>query len=127
MERSTIIRRSVLRFVAGCFLIFCFTGCTGYEIQTLGNELSEVQGKVATVAEAVGKQTYGPDETLNLLKALQAGTVASSPFNPYALPIGAGLTGIIAMLEALRRKEKDGRKYAEHELNNNNNKENHGS
>lgn len=101
--------------------LFFMTGCTGYEIEQFDAELSEVQGKVASVAEAVGKQTYGPDETLNLLKALQVGNTASAPFNPYALPIGVGLTGLITVLEALRRKEKGSRKYAEHELRNGNN------
>ena len=121
MKRESQFRKYVrVVFLSMIGLLF-MTGCTGYQIESLGDELSQVQGKVASVAEAVGKQTYGPDETLNLLKALQAGNVASSPFNPYALPIGAGLTGLIAMLEALRRKEKGSRKYAEHELRNGNN------
>jgi len=116
-QQRTYIRTVLLSIIGLLFM----TGCTGYQIESLGNELNEVQGKVASVASAVGKQTYGPDETLNLLKALQAGNVASTPFNPYALPIGVGLTGIITMLEALRRKEKGSRKHAEYELRNGNN------
>ena len=121
MKWSTIIRRSVLRFVVGCFLVGCFAGCSAYEMQGLQTELNTVQSKVADVAQAIGKATYDDDETLNLLRALQAGNAASAPVNPFALPIGAGLAGIIALLEALRRKEKDQRKYAEHELRNGNN------
>lgn len=121
MKRQSQFRRYLTIVFLSMISLLLMTGCTGSEIQTLGTELSEVQGKVASVAEAVGKETYGPDETLNLIKAIQAGNTASAPFNPYALPIGAGLTGIIAMLEALRRKEKGERKYAEHELRNGNN------
>jgi len=120
MERKITVKKLVCLFVMSIVFLFCMTGCTGSQLRNVEQELSEVQGKVASVASAVGKQTYGPDETLNLLKALQAGNVASAPFNPYALPIGVGLTGLITVLEALRRKEKGGRKYAEHELKNGN-------
>ena len=120
MKRESQFRKYVRVVLLSLIGLLFMTGCTGYQIESLGTELSEVQGKVASVADAIGKQTYGPDETLNLLKALQAGNVASTPFNPYALPVGIGLSGIIAMLEALRRKEKGGRKYAEQEIKNGN-------
>jgi len=63
--------------------------------------------------------TYDPDPVIDILKDLQTANTTSAPLNPLAVPIGAGLTGIIAMLEALRRVERGKRKYAEHELNNN--------
>lgn len=66
---------------------------------------------------------YDSDPVIDILKDLQTTNATSAPLNPLAVPIGAGLTGIIAMLEALRRMEKGKRKYAEHELNNN--KKNH--
>lgn len=94
-------------------------GCMEPDQRELLNEVDQVQSKVADIALAVGEVDYQNDETMDILKALQAGTAASAPFNPYALPIGAGLAGIIAMLEALRRKERGGRQYAEHELNSN--------
>lgn len=121
MKCELKIRKLVCLFVLSIAFLLCMTGCTASEIREVRQELTEVQGKVASVATAVGRQTYGPDETLNLLKALQSGNTASAPFNPYALPIGIGLTGIITMLEALRRKEKGGRKHAEQELKNGNN------
>ncbi len=62
---------------------------------------------------------YDSDPVIDILKDLQTTNATSAPLNPFAVPIGAGLTGIIAMLEALRRVEKGKRKYAEHELNNN--------
>lgn len=121
MTPKITVKKLVCMFVLSVVFLFCMTGCTESELRNVKAELTEVQGKVASVASAVGDQTYGPDETLNLLKALQAGNTASTPFNPYALPIGVGLTGIITLLEVLRRREKGGRKYAEHELRNGNN------
>jgi len=115
-----MIRKMIQVLLLSIVFLFCMTGCTAYQLRDVGQELTEVQGKVASVAAAVGRETYGPDETLNLLKVLQVGNTASTPFNPYALPIGVALTGVITMLEALRRKEKGGRKYAEHELKNGN-------
>lgn len=56
----------------------------------------------------------GPvDALLETITALTIANTASSPVNPYATPIGVGLAGVIAMLEALRRKEKAARKFAE--------------
>jgi len=101
-------------------LFFAASGCQKAEILKLTAEVNKVADDVAVVTVAVDKTTYGPDETLNLLRALQSGNAASVPFNPYALPIGAGLSGIIAVLEALRRKERGGRKYAEYKLTNGN-------
>lgn len=114
------MKKLIYTFILSVLFLFCMTGCSALEIRDYGQELTEVQSKVASVAAAVGRETYGPSETLNLLKALRAGNTASFPFNPYALPIGIGLTGIITMLEALRRKEKGGRKHAEQELKNGN-------
>ena len=111
-------KKVIVLFVFSIVFSLFMSGCTDNQIRNVERELFEVQSKVASVASAVGRQTYGADETINLLKALQAGNTASAPFNPYALPIGIGLTGLITMLEALRRKEKGGRKYAEHELKN---------
>ncbi len=118
MLQKLTTKKVIMLFVLFLLFLHLTAGCNEYQIRNVERELTEVQGKVASVASAIGNQTYGPDETLNLLKALQSGNVASAPFNPYALPIGIGLTGIITMLEALRRKEKGGRKYAEYELKN---------
>lgn len=125
MERKITVKKSIMLLVLSIVFLFCMAGCNSYQLRSVERELTEVQGKVASVAAAVGREIYGPDETLNLLKALQAGNIASTPFNPYALPVGIGLTGIITLLEALRRKEKGGRKYAEHELKNGNGNNGH--
>lgn len=50
---------------------------------------------------------------IETIEALTVANTASSPVNPFALPIGIGLAGLTAMLEALRRKERSARKFAE--------------
>ena len=115
----------ILTLICACLLFV--TGCNEAEMRRYYNDYSLVQSKVETIAQSISNIEYGSDETINLLRVLQTANAASSPFNPLALPIGAGLTGLIALLESLRRVEKGKRKYAEHELNNNNQKGNHGS
>jgi len=120
------LRQSVCVFILFCCVIVLSAGCQTEQILDIAGEVNQVQSQVADIAQAIGQASYNDNETLNLLHALQAGNAASAPFNPYVLPIGAGLSGVIAVLEALRRKERGGRKYAEHELKNNN-KGNHGA
>ena len=60
------------------------------------------------------------DSLLDTVDGLVVANTASAPVNPYATPINIGLAGIVAILEALRRKERSGRKHAEQELNGNN-------
>lgn len=50
---------------------------------------------------------------VDTVTALTVANSASTPVNPYSAPIGIGLAGVIAMLEALRRKERSARKFAE--------------
>lgn len=59
------------------------------------------------------------DTLLGTINTLATANVVSAPVNPFAVPIGIGLSGLIGILEALRRKEKSGRKHAEQELNGN--------
>lgn len=121
--------RKMIQTVFVSVLLVCMTilstGCSEAEIRHITGEINTVQSQVATIADAIGQAAYDDDETLNLLRAIRAGNTASTPFNPYALPIGAGLSGVIALLESLRRHEKGKRKWAEHELNNGRNS-NHG-
>ena len=71
---------------------------------------------------------FGPewlDAMIEVAKGFAIANAASTAVNPYAFPIRVGLAGVITTLEALIRKEKSGRKQAEHELNvNGNNKKN---
>lgn len=67
---------------------------------------------------------FGPewlDSMIEIAKALSFANMSSAPVNPFVLPIGVGFAGLTAVLEALRRKEKSGRKHAEHVLNTNGN------
>jgi len=59
------------------------------------------------------------DALIDATASLTIANTASIPVNPYAVPVGVGLAGITAMLEALRRKERAGRKHAENRLNGN--------
>lgn len=108
----------VFALVVLCVILFLMSGCQGQQMYDIADEVNTVNSQVAAIAQAVGQASYNDNEMLNLLYAAQAGNAASAPFNPYVIPIGAGLSGVIGVLEALRRKEKDGRKYAEHELRN---------
>lgn len=123
---KTHLRKPVCILALVCMALLFVGGCNEAAMRDFNREVTLVHSKVAEVAGALSNIEYGPDETINLLKVLQAGNAASTPINPFALPIGVGLTGLIAMLESLRRVEKGKRKYAEHKLNNNNNKDNHG-
>jgi len=120
MKWTEHIKYVCIFVVVSSVLFFAGSGCQQAEILKLTAEVNKVVDDVATVTVAIDETVYGPDETINLLRALQSGNAASVPFNPLALPIGAGLSGIIAVLEALRRKEKGGRKFAESKLSNGN-------
>jgi len=107
----------VFILVTGLFFV---SGCTEMQLRSLADQTSLVSGQVTEISQAVSQAEYSQDNMLNLLRAFEVGNAASVGFNPYALPIGAGLSGIIAMLEALRRKEKSSRKHAEYQLSNGN-------
>lgn len=70
--------------------------------------------------EAFVRDSDSLDSLLDTVNHLAAANVASAPVNPYVIPIGVGLSGLVGIIEALRRKEKSGRKRAEQELNGNN-------
>lgn len=80
-------------------LLFLFLGCNGSYVPT-----------PSTL-----------DSLTEFVEALDLAATAATPLTPYAVPVKIGLVGLAAMLEALRRKEKAGRKHAEHVLNNGNN------
>lgn len=68
--------------------------------------------------ESLEEQNASLDALIDIAKAAQTANAASAPINPYVFPIGAGLAGLIPLLEALRRKERSARKHAEGKLNN---------
>ena len=118
MKRESKIRKYVSIVLLSCMLCFQIGCFSGAEMRDIAGKVNTVGQNVSVVAGAIEESANDNDEVIGILKALQVGNTATAPFNPYALPIGAGLSGIIALLEALRRKEQAGRKYAEQKLNN---------
>lgn len=120
MKRIVINKKSFCLVIFSIIFLFSITGCSEYQLRELHTDLTEIKIKAASAALQDRRDDPPDGGTLEILKILQDTNTASTPINPFALPIGIGLTGIITVLEALRRKEKDGRKYAEHELKNGN-------
>jgi hypothetical protein len=76
----------------------------------VNNEIDRVQPQVQQIAQAIKQAAFSPeDDTVTvLLKAAQAGNAASAPFNPYAVPVGIGLSlaTVIAGFFAARERAK---------------------
>ena len=118
MKKNRPGQKLVCMIILSIAALFYITGCSAYRGRDTRRQLAGVPGEVVLVDGALRGETYESDEVLNLLRILSQANTAAAPFNPYALPIGVALTGIITLLEALRRKEKGGRKYAESKLTN---------
>ncbi|GAH37924.1 unnamed protein product, partial [marine sediment metagenome] len=87
---NLLITKGLVFLSLTCFTLSLVTGCQVPEQRTESNS----------------------DQLIDILQDLQTTNAGSAPLNPLAVPIGAGLAGIIAMLESLRRVEKGKRKYA---------------
>lgn len=88
--------------------VFVFSGCDSMQEITpakLQEETARVQPQVQDIATAVQGQELTGDELADWIALLQVGNAASTPFNPYAIPIGAGLTALSAILGAFARKK----------------------
>ena len=102
--------------------MFVFSGCKQFsEVSPakLQEETARVVPHVAEIAKAVESQELTGDQLQDWIALLQAGNAASSPFNPWTVPIGAGLTCLSAVLGLFARKksvEADSyaRKYKAH-------------
>jgi hypothetical protein len=77
-------------------------------VQKIQSEIDRIQPQITQVAQAVQNAGYEvDDDTLTvLLKAAQAGNAASTPFNPYAIPIGAILSLLSIILGIFAAKKK---------------------
>lgn len=89
-----------------CLFFLLLTGCSCYPIRPDSSYHGQTDSDISDL------ETFA-----EILTGLATANAVSAPVNPLATPIGIGLTGLIAMLEALRRKEKSGRKHAESKLN----------
>lgn len=80
------------------------------KFEKINEEINRVQPQVQQIAAAIKQADYSPDDDtlMLLLKAAQAGNAASASFNPYAMPIGLGLSlaTIIAGWFAARERAK---------------------
>ncbi len=91
--------------------------------ERIDEEIDRVQPQIEDIAAAVKATQLTNDEIANWLAILQAANQASVPFNPYALPISAGLAlagfvyGLIKRKDANDKKveaEKSALKYQAH-------------
>lgn len=80
----------------------------------ISKEIDRVQPQVAVIAEAIRAAEYsGGDDLITILEAIQAGNRVSGAFNPYALYVEAGLTGVIAILGLFAKKKANEAKASE--------------
>lgn len=80
----------------------------------VSGEIDRVQPQIAAIAEAIRVAEYsGGDDLTTILEAIQAGNRVSGAFNPYALYVEAGLTGVIAILGLFAKKKANEAKASE--------------
>lgn len=84
--------------------VFTLVGCS-LTPEKVQKETGRVAPQVQDVVTAVKNQELTGNELADWIALLQAGNAASTPFNPYAIPIGAGLTALSAILGAFARKK----------------------
>lgn len=89
-----------------CAAVVCIVGCniTPDKIQ---QETVRVIPRVQSVASAVSEQELTGDDMTDWIALIQAGNAASAPFNPYAVPVGAGLALLTAIMGAFAKKKND--------------------
>jgi len=85
----------------------------------VNEEIERVQPQVVAITEAVQGQNLSGDDLSDMVAMLQTANAASAPFNPYAVPVGAALTLLSAVLGIFaRNKTKEAaivqRKYTAH-------------
>lgn len=86
--------------------IFAFVGCN-VTPATMQEESERVAPQVQEIASAALNQKLTGDELADWIALLQAGNAASVPFNPYAVPVGAGLALLSAVMGAIAKKKND--------------------
>jgi hypothetical protein len=111
MKRKKIISVVVIA-------VFAFVGCnlTPAKVQ---RESARVAPQVQEIGSAVTGQKLGGDDLADWIALIGAGNAASAPFNPYAVPVGAGLALLSAVLGVVAKKKttdaaKSNAKYQSH-------------
>jgi outer membrane murein-binding lipoprotein Lpp len=78
------------------------------KVAHLNEQINKLQSDTMAVADAVKNVKLSGDNLLDFVAMLRAGNAASTAFNPYALPIEAGLGALsvlLAWLAKLKSKE----------------------
>lgn len=78
----------------------------------INEEADRVQAQINVIAQALSGVLLSGDTTQDLIAQLQAANAASSGFNPYAIPVGAGLSILSLVLGWLARR--NAKKYKAH-------------
>lgn len=93
------------------------------KIEKVGREIDRVQPQVAEIVKAIQETQLSGSDIADWIAMAQAANQASAPYNPYALPITAGLTLaslVFGFYERSQSKknaaeaEKNGLKYQAH-------------
>jgi len=80
---------------------------TQQKIAKINAEADKVQAQIDTIAQAIKSVTLSGDTGQDWISLLQAANAASAPVNPYALPVGAGLTLLSVIFGWLKKKDAD--------------------
>jgi len=85
-------------------------------INKISSEIDRVQTHVSGIATAIQQTPLSGDTAADWLAVLQTVNTASTPFNPYAVPISAGLAlaGVIFGFIERSVAKKNGLKYQAH-------------
>lgn len=73
----------------------------------INEEVDRVQAQLDVLTRALKGVPITGDAAQDFISQLQAANTASSGLNPYAVPIGAGLSGLSLVLAWLRKREAD--------------------
>lgn len=74
------------------------------KLAKINEEADRVQAQIAVIAEALKDVPLTGDASQDFIAQLQAANAASSGFNPYAAPVGVGLSVLSIILGWLARR-----------------------
>lgn len=75
------------------------------KVEKASSEIDRVQPQVADIVAAIMAVNLGDNDIDNWIALLQAANQGSAPWNPYALPISAGLTLATLIYGLWKRRE----------------------
>lgn len=86
------------------------------KVEKVSEEIDRVQPQVADMVAAIMAANQSGDDAANWIAILQAANQATTPFNPYVLPISLGLTlaSLVFGFVEKRNADKNQLKYQAH-------------